>query len=71
MSHNAYDGVESSVILKRYFDKHPAIIPLLNLIRKMLKDVHQADPHHGGLSSFSVGIMLISYVEVLLLLAIY
>jgi non-canonical poly(A) RNA polymerase PAPD5/7 len=50
--------------VQRYLDEEPAVKPLALLIKYYLKQFGMNEPYTGGLGSYALIIMIISYLQV-------
>lgn len=57
-------GLECVSLVKDYMREIEVVEPLILVLKHMLKVWNFNDPYHGGLSSYAVFLMIVSFLQV-------
>jgi len=63
LSFNITNGPENTLMLKKYLDKYKSAVPLLHLLKYFLFSRGLNEPFRGGIGSYALMIMLISFFQ--------
>eukprot|EP01012_Entosiphon_sulcatum_P017887 TRINITY_DN22638_c0_g1_i1.p1 TRINITY_DN22638_c0_g1~~TRINITY_DN22638_c0_g1_i1.p1 ORF type:complete len:542 (+),score=83.48 TRINITY_DN22638_c0_g1_i1:39-1664(+) len=63
ISLNAGNGCRNTAILRKYLADYPAAVPLILLVKSFLKSRRLNEVFLGGLGSYSVSLMVISFLQ--------
>lgn len=59
-----HNGLECVQLVRNYLSENTVIEPLILVLKQMLKVWGFNDPYHGGLSSYALFLMIVSFLQV-------
>jgi non-canonical poly(A) RNA polymerase PAPD5/7 len=58
-----HNGLECVGLVKKYLKENELIEPIILVLKQLLKCSAFNDPYSGGLSSYSLFLMIVSYLQ--------